>query len=195
MKNNFIDKVLSVCLMERAAWCLLFSFILVNAAQPDSLKINTIPSGLHLNAKGVLIQTNSSDEYVVDSSSNAVPSANPPKTLATDTSNKSRDLTGSFIENKKTAQLQKIPSAEITSAELVKTKEMFRTLGGFHKLMGIYGAVTGALGILAGVVLLDKPDDAAFAMSFITLGGISIGFGLWEINVGGKLLKYGTNEK
>jgi hypothetical protein len=61
--------------------------------------------------------------------------------------------------------------------------------------MGIYGAVTGALGILAGVVLLDKPDDAAFAMSFITLGGISIGFGLWEINVGGKLLKYGTKEK
>ena len=122
-------------------------------------------------------------------------SRNPPKTLATDTSNKSRDLTGSFIENKKTDPLQKIPSAEIPSAELVKTKEMFLTLGGFHKLMGIYGAVTGALGILAGVVLLDKPDDAAFAMSFITLGGISIGFGLWEINVGGKLLKYGTNEK
>jgi hypothetical protein len=32
-------------------------------------------------------------------------------------------------------------------------------------------------------------------MSFIPLGGISIGFGLWEINVGGKLIKYGTADK
>ncbi len=66
--------------------------------------------------------------------------------------------------------------------------EVFKSLGRYHRLMGAYDVIGGALTILAGTVLLDKKDAAPFAMSFIALGGISIGLGLWEIKVGGKLL-------
>ena len=181
--------------MKRAIWYLFLFFISINAAQSDSLKNKTMPSGLQLNAKGVLIQSNSSDEYFVDTSSNIPNSANPLKPFIQDTSNKSKDLTSGYIAGNETALLKQNSLTGMPSLDLLKTKEMFHTLGSYHKLAGIYGAVTGALGILAGVILVDKPDDASFAIAFMTLGGISIGFGLWEINVGGKLLNYSAAGK
>ena len=189
-KNNFLDKVLSVCSMKTATWYLFLFFFSINAAQSDSLKNKNVPSGLQLNAKGVLIQSNSSDEYFADTGSSVLPSSDPAKVSIPDTSNKSKDLRVSSTTGKQTPLLKQNSPNGMPSPELLKTKEMFQTLGEYHKLMGIYGAVTGALGIIAGAVLLGRPDDASFAISFITLGGISIGFGLWEIHVGGKLVKY-----
>jgi hypothetical protein len=181
--------------MNRAMWYLFFSVISTYASQPDTLKSKIISSGLQLNAKGVLIQTNSSDEYFMDSGSNALPPTVPLKTQAMDSSDKSRDSTSNVIDTKKTGFLKQNPLAGMSSPELLKTKEMFKTLGGYHKLMGIYGMVTGVLGIVAGVVLLDRADDTPFAVSFITLGGISIGLGMWEIDVGGKLTYYSAAAK
>jgi hypothetical protein len=63
-----------------------------------------------------------------------------------------------------------------------------KTLGRYHRLMGAYDVIGGALTILAGTVLLDKKGASPYAMCCIALGGISIGLGLWEIKVGGKLL-------
>lgn len=179
--------------MKRTAWVLFLSFVSIGAAQSDTSKSKApLPSVLQLNAKSVLLQTYSSDEYVVDTATTALPSANPAKSPAWDTTNKSP---GSSLNSTQTKPLNQNFPHEMSSQDLLKTKEIFRTLGSYHKLMGIYGTVTGALGILAGVILLDKSDDTAFAISFITLGGITIGFGLWEINIGGKLLKHAGAEK
>jgi hypothetical protein len=62
-------------------------------------------------------------------------------------------------------------------------------LGEFHRFKGIYGLLAGTLGICAGVILLDKTDSVPLAISSMTLGGISIGIGLWEIKLGSAFLK------
>jgi hypothetical protein len=74
-------------------------------------------------------------------------------------------------------------------------KDLFRTLGGYHRLMGMYEMIGGVLTIIAGAMLLDKKDATTFAMSFFALGGVSIGLGLWEIKVGAKLLNYRAKER
>ena len=61
-------------------------------------------------------------------------------------------------------------------------------LGDFHKIMGMYTTVTGVVAILGGVLLLDRNGGMPFAISFLTLGGIAVGVGIWEINIGAQLL-------
>jgi hypothetical protein len=51
-------------------------------------------------------------------------------------------------------------------------------------LKGIFGVVGGLAGICAGVVALDKVDSTPLAISFLALGGISIGLGIWEMRLG-----------
>jgi hypothetical protein len=189
---------------KNTAWFFLLIFVSMTVAQQD-----TIPSGvsrnkpgtpavLHLNAKGILIQTSVTDESV--DTGGALP-ASILKPQVTDTNKNLREPTLSPVNPKSNSAIQGKPGIEysVSSAravsEVLKTREMFVELGKYHKFLGAYGVICGALGIIAGVILLDKPDDTPFAMAFIPLGGISIGFGLWEINVGGKLLKYGTADK
>jgi hypothetical protein len=100
-------------------------------------------------------------------------------------------LTQRGIEQKNPALVLQIPQQPADSQKtpgILPYKKMFDHLGELHRLKGIYGVVTGTLGILAGVVLLDKADSTPFAMSFIALGGISIGFGIWEMRIGSSLL-------
>jgi hypothetical protein len=96
------------------------------------------------------------------------------------------------IEKENLSANLKIPQNPQADSSIVPTvsisKQMFARLGELHRLRGIYGVVTGTLGILAGVILLDKADSAPFAMSFISLGGISISLGIWEIKIGRSLL-------
>jgi hypothetical protein len=73
---------------------------------------------------------------------------------------------------------------------LSTTKEMFARLGDFHRLKGIYGVASGIVGILAGVVFLDKDNSTPLALSCFALGGISIGFGIWEMRIGRTFLRY-----
>jgi hypothetical protein len=66
-------------------------------------------------------------------------------------------------------------------------REMFRTLGNFHRAMGIYTVSAGILAVIAGAAILDKADILPFSLSLITLGGITAGIGVWEISIGSKL--------
>jgi hypothetical protein len=66
----------------------------------------------------------------------------------------------------------------------VNMKEMFRTMGNFHKVMGIYNVSAGILAIIAGAAILEKEDILPFSLSLITLGGITVGIGVWEITIG-----------
>jgi hypothetical protein len=78
---------------------------------------------------------------------------------------------------------------------LLKTRTMFARLGDFHKSRGIFGIVTGLVGIFAGVVFLDKNDSTPLALSCFALGGISIGFGIWEMKIGRSLLRFEKPDK
>lgn len=69
------------------------------------------------------------------------------------------------------------------------TREMFRKLGNFHKAMGIYNISAGILAVIAGAAILDKQDILPFSLSLITLGGITVGIGMWEITIGRTLNK------
>jgi hypothetical protein len=66
-------------------------------------------------------------------------------------------------------------------------REMFRKLGNFHKAMGIYNVSAGILAAIAGAAILDKADILPFSLSLITLGGITVGIGVWEITIGSTL--------
>lgn len=66
-------------------------------------------------------------------------------------------------------------------------REMFRRLGNFHKTMGIYNISAGILAVIAGAAILDKQDILPFSLSLITLGGITVGIGVWEITIGRSL--------
>jgi hypothetical protein len=86
-----------------------------------------------------------------------------------------------------------IPSSYPDSSDtalLLKTRAMFARLGDFHKSRGIFGIVTGLVGIFAGVVFLDKNDSTPLALSCFALGGVSIGFGIWEMKLGRSLLRF-----
>jgi hypothetical protein len=61
-------------------------------------------------------------------------------------------------------------------------------LGDFHKIMGMYTTVTGVVALFGGVLLLDRKDGMPFAVSFLTIGGIAVGVGMWEIKIGAQLL-------
>jgi hypothetical protein len=67
-------------------------------------------------------------------------------------------------------------------------KALLGQFGEFHRLKGIYGLLVGTFGILAGVVLLDKADSVPLAVTSMSLGGVSIGLGLWEIKLGSSLM-------
>ncbi len=79
------------------------------------------------------------------------------------------------------------PDSSDTSA-LLKTRKMIARLGDFHKSRGLLSVATGIAGIFAGVVLLDKSESTPLAISFMALGGVSIGFGIWEMKLGRTLL-------
>lgn len=186
---------------KNTVWFLLFFFVPIASARPDTLQSDTsrtrasTPSSLHLNAKSILIQTSVSDESLDTGS--ALP-ASIIKPEMSDTNNNPHGSLPRAVhpQSNSTVQvksgLECLASGAAAVPEVLKTKEMFADLGKYHKFMGAYGVICGALGIIAGAMLIDKADDAAYATAFITLGGISIGFGLWEINIGGKLLKYGV---
>ena len=70
------------------------------------------------------------------------------------------------------------------AGQQASTKELFVRLGEFHRLQGIYSLLVGTFGIIAGVVLLDKSDSVPFAITCMSLGGVSIGLGIWEIKIG-----------
>ena len=189
-------------IIKNTTCLVLLFFVSIFAAQPDIIQSDTsrnkpgFPNGLHLNAKGILIQAGVSDESV--DTEGALP-ASVVKPPITDTNRSFREPTFAPPVNAKSNSIIQgnadINYPVFNGSEALKTKEIFAGLGKYHKFMGAYGVLCGALGIIAGAMLIDKADDAPFAMSFITIGGISIGFGLWEINVGGKLLNYGTAAK
>ena len=74
-----------------------------------------------------------------------------------------------------------------TAPQQVNTGDMFRTLGKFHKGMGIFTVAAGAIAIIAGASVLDKQDILPFSLSLITIGGIAAGIGVWEIHIGLKI--------
>jgi hypothetical protein len=53
--------------------------------------------------------------------------------------------------------------------------------------MGIYNVSAGILAAIAGAAILDKADILPFSLSLITLGGITVGIGVWEITIGSTL--------
>jgi hypothetical protein len=57
-------------------------------------------------------------------------------------------------------------------------------MGNFHKAMGIYNISAGVLAVIAGAAILEKQDILPFSLSLITLGGITVGIGIWEITIG-----------
>jgi hypothetical protein len=90
-----------------------------------------------------------------------------------------------------TVYLQPVPSSSVLAKNLIpsdtfqaSTREIFRTLASFHKAMGIYSVVAGALAVIAGASILDKQDILPFSLSLITLGGVTGGIGIWEISIG-----------
>lgn len=64
------------------------------------------------------------------------------------------------------------------------TREMFRNLGRLHKGMGIFTVAAGVIAVIAGASILEKQDILPFSLSLITIGGIAVGLGVWEIEVG-----------
>ncbi|HMD69262.1 MAG TPA: hypothetical protein VKF42_10325 [Chitinivibrionales bacterium] len=69
------------------------------------------------------------------------------------------------------------------------TREMFRNLGRLHKGMGIFTVAAGAIAVIAGASILEKQDILPFSLSLITIGGIAMGLGAWEIKVGWSVSK------
>jgi hypothetical protein len=105
---------------------------------------------------------------------------------------KSNDSTASVtVDKKKTTTDSSLvlnpPDNKITKTES-NNKDLFKTIGEYHKLTGIYQVIEGAMIILAGAILINKEDYSTFAMSFIAVGGINIGLGLWEIKISSGLI-------
>ena len=71
---------------------------------------------------------------------------------------------------------------------LAQHAQLLGKLGDFHKIMGMYTTVTGVVALFGGVLLLDRKDGMPFAVSFLTIGGIAVGVGMWEIKIGAQLL-------
>ena len=138
-----------------------------------------------------------SDENIVDTGSGSSAAIVKPRRGADFLPKKQDSLATSTqgLPNAPLASLRRNQSGKpMTELDSVN-KAIFYTLGGYHRLMGIYGLLSGALTIIAGAVLIDKKDAAPFAMSFIALGGISMGLGLWEGNVGVKFARFKAPER
>jgi hypothetical protein len=82
---------------------------------------------------------------------------------------------------------QLVKSAHSADTLQPNAREMFRKLGNFHKAMGIYNISAGILAAIAGAAILNKADILPFSLSLITLGGITVGIGVWEISIGSNL--------
>jgi hypothetical protein len=186
-----MTKIIAVLLFFCCSPCISAQKAVLNG---DTLKNRPIggdqPPGLLLNAKGGLIQSVLPDEIVDTEAGARVLS---PKTTAGADSIKSLQT-----ENQANSCLITVPNdstikAEINSA-VTKLNGPLRDMGKYHKFTGGYIALCGILEIIAGAVLIDRPADAGLAGTLITVGGISIGFGLWEISIGGTFLKYGLND-
>ena len=161
--------------------------------EADTLKNRPIgvdqPSGLLLNAKSGLVQSVFPDETV---DTEAGVRTSPPTEAGAD-SIKIPHKGNPPSSCLKTGPNDSTIKAEINSA-VVKLNGPLRDMGKYHKFTGGYIALCGILEIIAGAVLIDRPADAGLAGTLITIGGISIGFGLWEISIGGTFLKYATND-
>jgi len=119
---------------------------------------------------------------VVDSSlieDIAKPAATPPQHISS-----SQSLSGTATPQPVTPSL--VVGRGLFPSDTFQTsaREIFRTLAAFHKAMGIYSVVAGALAVIAGASILDKQDILPFSLSLITLGGVTGGIGIWEISIG-----------
>jgi hypothetical protein len=76
---------------------------------------------------------------------------------------------------------------QATDSSQIHTNAMFKTLASYHRTMGIYNIAAGVLAILAGAAILNKEDILPFSLSLITLGGITVGIGVWDVSIGNKL--------
>jgi len=83
--------------------------------------------------------------------------------------------------------LFKAPSSRDSLAQ--NARQMFRSLGNFHRAMGIYNISAGVLAVIAGAAILEKQDILPFSLSLVTLGGITVGIGIWEITIARTLSK------
>lgn len=79
------------------------------------------------------------------------------------------------------------PAAPCRDSVAAITKELFSSMGKYHTAMGIYNIAAGVLAVVAGAAILEKEDILPFSLSLVTLGGITVGIGIWEIHLGSKL--------
>jgi hypothetical protein len=75
------------------------------------------------------------------------------------------------------------------AAQLLTAKAQLIQLGNFHRMSGISGMLTGAFCIFAGVVMLDKTQLVPLAITSMSLGGVFVGLGMWEIKIGFSLIQ------
>jgi hypothetical protein len=153
----------------------IFLFYLLSTAFAETPHVNPISSESAV----------SSDENMIDNGSDAaIPDNN--VTLPPSTEHAITDSAAAAPA----IDLSTVSPAEplITRCEL-RCKEASSELASFHRLKGIYGTVSGIVAILSGIILLDDAAKSGFGMALITLGGINVGLGLWEIKLGGRLEK------
>jgi hypothetical protein len=75
-------------------------------------------------------------------------------------------------------------------AAALDTRALVARLGYYHRAFGAYTLVLGILAIGTGVAFLDKKEVSPFSVSCITLGGITVGIGIWEISMGLSLKRH-----
>jgi len=169
----------------------IFVYVAIVYAQSDH-PAALVSSGSGLQKNDVTSSVKSSDETTVDTGNVSLTTVHQTKlkadtaTTAMGSENRIKSPTGLSPA----IDIQLSPAHKILFERDSVHGELFKALGGYHRLMGIYGVIGGALTILAGAILLDRTDAEPFAMSFLVVGGISVGLGLWEIKIGGKLSEY-----
>jgi hypothetical protein len=88
------------------------------------------------------------------------------------------------------AALKVMPAVSpVHDSEPANTKAMFKILGSYYRASGIYNIAAGMLAVLAGAAILNKEDILPFSLSLITLGGITVGIGVWDVSIGNTLSK------
>jgi hypothetical protein len=108
-----------------------------------------------------------------------------------DTTNKTNEL----IQNKSDSIIKSFSSLTPQDSFYISALNTFPKLGKFHKTMGIYYISAGALAIIAGGTILNKQTVLPFSLALITIGGITIGIGVWEISIGTDLSKIRYKDK
>jgi hypothetical protein len=175
--------------IHRIAGVLLsFSFLYgafaAGSSSPISSRSDSLPA-----AKAPGEPAPSSDEDIVDSGGFSLPPAKiimPAKEPSQKPAGSARLNAGSAAQRE---SLIRIAADSAVSRALSHDREVFRNLGDYHRLVGVYGIATGALAILTGVLFLDKPAYSPWAMAAITMGGVTIGLGIWEIKLGAGLMR------